>query len=141
MTLIVAIIFILALGWIQRSIDLAEQSIIDAYENISVEAEILKRDSLSQAEQPGFIASSTIDAILSTGFAKESELVANVADAKPTRAPDATRVMSAFTLCGITNANHLNRESRNVVLSSAGDGAITYQDGWDASLFEAYYDP
>ncbi len=140
LTLVVAIVFILALGWIQRSIDQAEQSIIDAYENISVEAEILKRDLLSQAEQPGFIASSTVDAILSTGFVKESELVANAANAKLTRESDAKKVMSAFTLCGITNANHLNRESRNVVTTSDGDGAITYQDGWDASMFEAYYD-
>ena len=140
LTLAVAIIFILALGWIQRSIDRAEQSIIDAYESVSVEAEILKRDSLNQAKQPGFISSSTVDAILSTGFVKESELVVNATDAKLIRILEDTRVMSAFTLCGITNANHLNRETRNVVLSSAGDGTITYQDGWDASMFEADYD-
>lgn len=138
--LVVAVVFILALGWIQHSIGQAEQSIIDAYENISVEAEVIRNDSGNAPEQFGFISSSTVDAIISTGFVKESELVANAADAKLTREPDDTRVMSSFTLCGITNATHLNLETRNVA-SPGGDGIITYQDGWDASMFEAEYDP
>ena len=139
MTLIVAIVFILALGWIQRSIDRAEQGIINAYEGISVEAEILKHASGGYTTQPGFISSSTVDAILSTGFVKESEFVANATDSKLTRPLDTKKIMSAFTLCGITDATHLNLETRNMIVSGGG-GMITYQDGWDASMFKADYD-
>ncbi len=139
MTLIVATVFILALGWIQRSIDRAEQGIINAYEGISVEAEILKHASGGYTTQPGFISSSTVDAILSTGFVKESEFVANATDSKLTRPLDTKKIMSAFTLCGITDATHLNLETRNMIVSGGG-GMITYQDGWDASMFKADYD-
>ena len=152
LTLIVPVIFILALGWIQRSIDRAEQSIIDAYENVSVEAEILKRNSASHTTNPGFISDSAVKSILATGFVKESELVAPATNARLTRVTDATdtslasapatvnNVISKFTLCGITDASHLNRETKNVAVPS-GDGKVTYQDGWDASMFEADYDP
>lgn len=152
LTLVIPIVFILALGWIQRSIDWAEQSIIDAYENVSVEAGILKRNSASYTTNPGFISDSAVEDILATGFVKESELVAPATNARLTRVTDATdtslasapatvnNVMSKFTLCGITDASHLNRKTKNVAVPG-GDGKVTYQDGWDASMFEADYDP
>lgn len=137
--LVVAIVFILALGWIQASMQQTSQSIDEMYGSLSVEAEILKRVSGSYTSEPGFIAGTTVDAIIATGFVQDSNLVAAATDAELSKASGNEDVVSYFTLCGVANAELLNQEEASGIMVAGGDGAITYQSGWDASMFRNDY--
>lgn len=136
---IVSTIFMLALGWIQQAILQTDQRIDEMYRNISVEAEILKSVSGSYTSEPGFIAGRTVDGIIATGFVQDSKLVAAMTDAGLTRITGRGPSIFDMTLCGINDTDVLNREMTAGMMVSGGDGQITYQDGWDETMFSQDY--
>lgn len=137
--LVVSIIFIIALAWIQNAILQTGQKIDELYGSISVEAELLKSASGSYIGEPGFIAGTTVDSIVETGYIKESNLVAAMTDAGLSNVSGRGSMLSNFTLCGIVNTNNLNQELSSGIMVTGGDGTITYLNGWDDSMFAREY--
>lgn len=137
--LVVSIIFILALGWIQKAILQTDQRINEMYSNVSVEAELLRSVSGSYTSNPGFISGATVDAIVSTGFVKENRSVAATTDAGLSKIGGQGSLFTNFTLCGITNTDIVNQELSSGMVVAGGDGVITYLNGWDDSMFGKDY--
>lgn len=139
LVLIVSILLIIALGWIQTAILQTGQKIDELYGNISVEAELLKSVSGGYIGEPGFISGTTVDSIVSTGFVKESNLVAAMTDARLSNVSGHGSMISNFTLCGITSTDDLNQELSSDMIVTGGDGTITFLNGWDDSIFAREY--
>lgn len=137
--LAVSIMFILALGWIQKAMLQTDQRIHDMYRNISVEAELLRSVSGSYTAEPGFISGETVDGIVATGFVKENRSVAAATDAGLSTMGGEGSFLSNFTLCGITNTDMANQKLSSGMMVAGGDGVITYLSGWDDSMFGKDY--
>ena len=137
--LVVSIIFILALGWIQKAILQTDQRINEMYSNVSVEAELLRSVSGSYTSDPGFISGATVDAIVATDFVKENRSVAATTDAGLSKIDGQGSLFTNFTLCGITNTDMVNQKLSSGMMVAGGDGVITYLNGWDDSMFEKDY--
>lgn len=138
LVLIVAVVFIFTLGWISQSIRHTSRNVEKLYENISVDAQILKRNSRSVVVKPVYIAGSVVDAIIDTGYVKKSRLAAVSVDAHLWDVEENDR-FSTFTLCGITGMDTLTVEEAPGVLYSFEKSEVIYADGWDDSLFSMEY--
>ncbi len=136
--LIVAVLFIVTLGWIGQSIRQTSRNIEELYENISIDAQILKRDSRSIVIEPGYLAGVTVQAIIDTGYIEESRLAAVAADAHLWDEEEKER-FSKFILCGISGMGVLTVEDAPGVSYDFEKSEVVYAEGWDESLFSAEY--
>lgn len=138
------IVFLLTLGWILQSIRQTGQNIENLYQSISVEAEIMQ-ESAGLKIYPSYISENTIDAVINTGFVKESHLVAQSVGASLDDTENENS-LSSFTLCGVNSADLLNIDKapgtvsyNSVTGEEIKEGNIEYLSGWDDSVFYEYY--
>lgn len=137
--LAVSMVFMLALGYMQAAILQTSQKLEEMYQGIQVEAELLPSVSGSYAGEPGYIAGSTVDALTATGFVQNSRLVAASTDVGLSPISGQGGVFSGLILCGITSTDLLNQDTGAGMMVTGGDGVITYESGWDESLFSKDY--
>lgn len=141
--IVVSMIFLLTLGWIIQSIQQTEKNIDKLYERITVDVEIIQGGADLYIQKMGYIAGTLVDAVIDTGFVKESRLVAPDKEAYLSDV-DGKERFSGFTLLGITDTEVLNEKERPGVVTVTGSGTergeITYLEGWDDTLFTADYD-
>lgn len=141
----VVVIFLLTLGRILQSIRQTGENIENLYENISVEVEIMQ-ESGGLNKYPSYISGNTVDAVLDTGFAKESHLAAQAIGAFLDD-PENGKSVSSFTLCGVNTAEVLeNKKAPGIVTYNSvtgeaiKEGRIVYLSDWNESMFDVHYD-
>lgn len=139
----VSMIFLLTLGWIIQSIQQTEKNIDKLYERITVDVDIIQGGADLYIQKMGYIAGTLVDAVIDTGFVKESRLIAPDKEAYLSDVNE-KEWFSGFTLLGVTDTEVLNEKERPGVVTVTGSGTergeITYLEGWDDTLFTADYD-
>ena len=135
----VACLFLLALGWMTRTISQNTQEIDRMYLSNVVEAEIVKSNASSIiSDGSGFVREQTIQAVLDSGFVQSayleasvprSYIVAALPDAKPSSQPwKNNRHMKNILLYGI--------DAPDVFFSSTVKNAeVEYAPGYDETFF------
>lgn len=142
LVLTVALIFLLTLGWIMQSVQQTSQNIENMYQSILIDMEMIKSNGTLKIRKPGYIAGTMVDAVLDTGFVKESRLVVPDTESYLYDIHEEKR-FSGFTLCGVTSTKMLNQKEMPGTFNSTeekeGKAAITYLQGWEETLFSAEY--
>ncbi|MGE5578750.1 MAG: FtsX-like permease family protein [Bacillota bacterium] len=140
LTVVVALGFTLALGWLSWSMERNEGNLDELYRVTEVEAEIVRIDPrlMTDAWGGGFIPSEKVDAVLETGFVKDAYLAATAR----------ARTVGAF-VSGVASKRDYGRTVSEVPLvgysqpkraflsthDRTDTGAVEYATGWDESLF------
>ena len=139
LTVMVALGFTLALGWLGWSIQRNEAKLEEFYRATQVEAEIVKTNPsiISGSWGGGFIPSEKIRAVMETGFVKDAYIVASARAAKVgpftgggQSVRDHTRTASRVPLLGFNQAEQFFSEHE-----LGENRAVEYAEGWDESLF------
>lgn len=129
LTLVIALSFMLASGWILRTIALSGLEIERLYATTEVDADIIQTSSeASSAGTSGFISQQTIDAVLNSGFVKNSILQADTTWAKI----KSSNTRDIFT--GIF-AVYAYDSPETFYSSLADPSSLIFVSGWDRNVF------
>jgi len=139
LTIALAAGFTIGLGAIRLSIVDNGEKIDRLYENTPVEAELLQADTGVTFPGGGFLRGSTVDALLESGYVTDAYLE-GAASGAAVRYTEDMEKSGGISAGGddVSDCTIRAFADEGTFLSAAGSGecaAITYLDGWDASLF------
>lgn len=139
LTIALAAGFTIGLGAIRLSIADNGEKIDRLYENTPVEAELLQADTGVTFPGGGFLRGSTVDALLESGYVTDAYLE-GAASGAAVRYTEDMEKSGGISAGGddVSDCTIRAFADEGTFLSAAGSGegaAITYLDGWDASLF------
>lgn len=139
LTIALAAGFTIGLGAIRLSIADNGEKIDRLYENTPVEAELLQADTGVTFPGGGFLRGSTVDALLESGYVTDAYLE-GAASGAAVRYTEDMEKSGGISAGGddVSGCTIRAFADEGTFLSAAGSGegaAITYLDGWDASLF------
>ena len=139
LTIALAAGFTIGLGAIRLSIADNGEKIDRLYENTPVEAELLQADTSVTFPGGGFLRGSTVDALLESGYVTDAYLE-GAASGAAVRYTEDMEKSGGISAGGddVSDCTIRAFADEGTFLSAAGSGegaAITYLDGWDASLF------
>lgn len=140
--------FMIALGWLQRSIQETQVNIDELYENTVVDTEILSSE-IDYGSDGGVIHEKLVRDILDTGYMLDARLVGATVSRSIQRIDDDGTLnedrATDIPLRGIRRTKDLEKpvNSQEGVVSEGGvileKGAITFGTGWDETLFSGAY--
>lgn len=135
LSLILALGFVVALGWMDLSAERSQAQADRLYETTVVEAEIAQRNPSVSVGTPNIINPSTVDAILESGLAQDAYLesrldhwsIAPLTEADGEMGYDESRMIQNVTYWGLNQAKGFCERYGT---------EITYASGWDEGIFQ-----
>jgi ABC-type antimicrobial peptide transport system permease subunit len=129
LTLAIGLIFMLASGWILRTMEQSQKEVYRLYDTTVVEADIIQTNSaLSKTGGAGFISRKTIDSVLNSGFVKSSILEADTVWSRIGKLNSQDAFTGIFPVYAYDSPETLTS-------SLADQGSLLFAPGWDISLF------
>ncbi|PKO06494.1 MAG: hypothetical protein CVU41_07190 [Chloroflexi bacterium HGW-Chloroflexi-3] len=137
LTLSIALVFLIALGWIQRTLEISQTEIDNLYDTTIIDADIVPADpsapsyGVKRNTGNGFIYRNTVDIVLNSGLVIDSSLEADARWMEVQRIDTKAKFEGPFAVYAY--------DSPESFLSSLADPeSLTFATGWDINQFGEY---